>query len=64
MIALAEWRKRMGLTQVECAKRMGVRQADWSRWENDVFRPTIANALKIAELTGGEVPVTAWVEEA
>ncbi|MCC5634999.1 helix-turn-helix domain-containing protein [Nostoc sp. CHAB 5844] len=37
-------RQHMDLTQAEFAKRLGVRQATVSQWENSVYEPTLATS--------------------
>lgn len=59
---LKEWRQGAGKTQGEVAGALPVRQATWSEYESGRKTPRTTVALKIAELTDGAVPVTAWGE--
>lgn len=61
---MTKWRETRGVTQTAAATMVGVRQATWSDWENGKKRPHIPQALKIAEVTLGDVPVEAWAESA
>lgn len=64
MSILKDWRKRHGITQAEAAKRAEVSQGTWCDWENELVEPRIHHALKIQEITGGEVPLTALARKA
>lgn len=59
---MQEWRKNAGKTQGEAADAISVRQPTWSEYESGRKTPRTTTALKIAELTEGAVPVTAWGE--
>lgn len=59
---LLAWRKRRKLTQEKAADLVGVRQATWSEYEHGKKIPRTRLALKIAKLTRGAVPVTAWAD--
>lgn len=51
-------RLHIGLTQAEFAKRLGVRQATVSQWENKAYEPTLATSkylTLIAEQAGFQV---------
>jgi DNA-binding transcriptional regulator YiaG len=51
-------RRHMGLTQAEFAKRLGVRQATVSQWENKAYEPTLATSkylTLIAEQAGFQI---------
>ncbi len=43
------------ITQVEAAKRAGVRQSEWSQWESDNVVPTVASLHKIAKALNVEI---------
>lgn len=58
---LRKWRGSLGLTQAECARAVGVRQPTWCDWEAGTV-PRVALALRLEELTGGQVPVEAWAD--
>lgn len=45
-------REKIGLSITEAAKRAGVSQPAWSKWELGVFEPRGANRLKVAEVLG------------
>lgn len=57
---LKEWRASAGLSQVQAAELVGVRQPTWCAWETGKVTPHIEGALKIARVSGGVVPVEAW----
>lgn len=46
---LKDIRKRAGLTQVELALKLGIKQGSISNWENGTSKPDIPTAAKIAE---------------
>jgi len=57
---LVDWRKEAGLTQGQCAERLGISQPTWSNYEHGLKVPRTVVAVKIATLTNGAVPVEAW----
>lgn len=42
-------RLKRGITQKELAEKIGVKQKDISRWENDVYKPKVNKLIRIAE---------------
>lgn len=42
-------RLKRGITQKELAEKIGVKQKDISRWENDVYKPKVDKLIQIAE---------------
>lgn len=61
-VLLREWRISKGLTQAQCAAMVDVAQPTWNAWENNVRNPHIEFAVKIEDITGGFVPVRAWLK--
>jgi DNA-binding XRE family transcriptional regulator len=59
-VLLSAWRKRSGRSQWDIARAIGVRQATLSDWERGSKHPHIDNALRIEEISNGEVPVRSW----
>lgn len=43
-------RKRAGLSQVQVAKKLGIRQSNVSDWENDVSRPEYEKLIELAKI--------------
>lgn len=61
MSKLSVYLDETGQTQAEFAKRVGTTQANVSKLckkDNPRISPELA--VRIAEVTGGQVPVTAW----
>lgn len=58
---LRDWRTKKEHSQGFCAKKVGVQQSTWCEWEKGRRQPHIAQALAIATLTDGAVPVESWV---
>lgn len=54
------WRTGRELTQKQAAELLGVSQASLSDYERGVKSPDVDRALRIAEITGGAVPVESW----
>lgn len=54
---LTAWRKRAGLRQQDLGELIGVNTAFISQLENGISAASLKVALKILEVTGGEVPV-------
>jgi transcriptional regulator with XRE-family HTH domain len=57
---MTRWREANGISQTAASEMAGVSQASWSDWENGKKRPQIEQALRLAHITGGAVPVEAW----
>ena len=49
---LKELRKESGLTQMELAHKLNVKQNTISNWENEKSKPDIIMATKLAEVLG------------
>lgn len=61
MMTLAQYLHSENLTQAEFARRLGVNQATVSKLASGERRSTsIETARRIAAVTGGAVPITAW----
>lgn len=45
-------RKKALMTQVDLANKLGVKQHQITRWENDQAEPRLSTIKKIAEVTG------------
>lgn len=58
--AIREWRKKQGLSQATCAKRVGVAQSAWNQWETGKGEPRVRFAVRLEALTEGAVPVAMW----
>lgn len=58
---LIAWRESRDLTQWDAAKHLGLHPTYVSRYERGQ-PPNLANALRIAEATDGEVPAESWTE--
>ena len=58
---LKEWRDRVGMTQTALAFAIGVGQPSVAEYERGSRCPRVETAVKIAEVTKGEVPVESWV---
>lgn len=58
---MRRWRESKGITGKAAAKLAGVSQPAWSDWEAGKRIPRVDMAVRIADLTRGAVPVTAWV---
>jgi transcriptional regulator with XRE-family HTH domain len=54
-MTLREWRQKQGLTQEALAGKLETDRALVTKWELGTHAPTMRSALKILELTGGEV---------
>lgn len=50
MINLNEIRKASGLTQKELASKLGIKQQQYSRYENNITKITLETFLKILEI--------------
>ena len=58
---LKKWRVDEGLMQSECAQRVGCGQSTWSGFESGKFPTSLQVAAEIEKMTGGAVPMQAWV---
>lgn len=47
---IRKYRKNIGLTQVELAKKMGVIQSNVHRWENNLVTPSLDTIKKLAKI--------------
>lgn len=54
---LKTFRKAYGLNQAAAAAQFGVSQAQWSRWENGLRRPSSKLAKKLIRETGVSLEV-------
>jgi transcriptional regulator with XRE-family HTH domain len=52
---LISYRKKLGVTQKEMARRIGVLQSVYSRWESGERRPSGENVVRIRRATKGAV---------
>ncbi|MEG0832337.1 MAG: helix-turn-helix transcriptional regulator [Acidaminococcaceae bacterium] len=50
MLAIRRLRKRLGLTQAEIAKQIGVTAPTFSRWETGMFFPRVDKLLLLAQV--------------
>jgi len=50
MSNLTKHRKRVGLSQAEIGKRLGVRQQTICNWENGISEPSITQGLQLARI--------------
>lgn len=57
---LRQWRVRLGLTQEEAARKLGLKEPTLSRYENGRRIPTLTRAAKLSEQTG--IPIDQFVE--
>jgi len=62
MSTLSQYLEREKLTQSAFADRLGVKQSFVSRLIRGEAMPSLKTAVRIAEVTGGAVPVTAWFD--
>ena len=60
---LRAWRLREDLSQTAAAVGIGVTQPTLSDYETGRKIPRTITAIRIAELTGGAVPVVSWLDE-
>jgi transcriptional regulator with XRE-family HTH domain len=58
------WRQKRGLAQGSAAKLFGVTQPSLSEYESGKKTPRTKLALHIERVTDGEVPISAWGEDA
>lgn len=57
---LRRWRIKAGLSQYDLAPRVGVDQYKVSRWESGRTEPSLTEAFKLEDVSGGEVPARLW----
>lgn len=60
---LKQWLAQKKITQLQFEEMSGIPQGLLSKYCRGEQRPHIDNALRIEEITGGEVPVEAWRKE-
>lgn len=60
MHPLKEWIQSHGMTQASFAVEVGVHESAVSHWINGKQAPLRPMAVRIAEMTGGAVPVECW----
>lgn len=58
--AMREWRESLDMTQFTAARRSGVKQSTWCRWEADASEPSVSQALRIQAITKGVVRIELW----
>lgn len=56
-VALAEARKRKGMTQEELANQLGCQKGTVSNWENGHSNPTLQDAFKVSECLEEDINV-------
>jgi transcriptional regulator with XRE-family HTH domain len=57
---LAKYIRNTGLTQLEFARQYGFPPPMVCQWMSGSRRPGLKNALRLAEITGGQVPAAYW----
>lgn len=57
---MAAWRARAGITQEVAGARLGIKQGQYSKYENGSRKPRRKLANDIAMITDGAVPSAAW----
>lgn len=57
---LRVWMKKVGASNAGLARSVGVTRASVSGWVRGACVPSLGPALRLAEITGGYVPVEAW----
>lgn len=57
---LRAWRERSGLSQDQCAKRIGTGQRTWGQWELEESTPEVDYAAELEKMTDGAVTVLDW----
>jgi DNA-binding XRE family transcriptional regulator len=63
-MTLKEWRRKHHVSQETVAQKLGVHQSTVSKWETGEECPSLLTAESIRVLTGGKVPLAAWVRAA
>jgi ribosome-binding protein aMBF1 (putative translation factor) len=63
MKTLSDYLKDTGMTQSEFAAKIGADVSVVSRFSRAHARPGLDLAVKIEQVTGGAVPVEAWLKE-
>ena len=61
MEKLSAYLKEKGISQNAFARLVGIHPSVVSRYLNDGVKPTFDLAAKIESVTGGAVPLSAWV---
>lgn len=59
-MTLKDWLHAKDKTQEEFAEKVGVKRATVCHLVNGNKRPSLSLALRIADKTGGDVPVAEW----
>lgn len=57
---LKAWRSSVGLSQMQAAELVGVRQPTLCAWERGKASPHVDGALRIERASEGAVPVESW----
>jgi transcriptional regulator with XRE-family HTH domain len=58
---LERWRVERGLSVQELARRVGISPSTMTCWCRGSVVPSVPSALRIQDVTEGEVPVVAWL---
>lgn len=61
IVQLFEYMITKDVSQSSLAKRIGISQPTLSRYVSGDVLPNVVTALKIQQITSGEVPVEAWL---
>lgn len=62
-LAIQQARRAAGLTQAECAKRMGVHWTQWSRWESGKYVPLASTLAQMEQVLGTKLDFTVPVPD-
>ena len=57
---MRKWRKKADLSQEAAAALVSVDQSTWARWERGTVQPSLDQAVRIQEISKGEMPVHMW----
>lgn len=57
------WREKKGLSQHQLALLLEVNAATVYRWEQSRAMPGLKQAISLARMSKGEVPVESWIRE-
>jgi transcriptional regulator with XRE-family HTH domain len=60
---LREWMQGQGHTQATFSTASGFSDALVSMWLSGHRRPSLASAVRLEALTGGSIPVAAWLSQ-
>ena len=60
--ALGSWVDGSGLTRIEVARRLGITRQYLDRLTNGTRRPDLELAVRVEDLTDGQVPVRSWLK--